>query len=476
MKLIKNYLYNVGYQIFVLLVPLITTPYISRKLGSNGVGINAYTNSIIQYFVLFGSIGISLYGNRTVAYERNDKTKMSQSFWEISILRFITILAAYAAFMVFFSFTKTYHEYYLYQSVQIIAAAFDISWLYMGLEDFKRTVLRNFLVKTVSVIAIFTFVKSSNDVGIYILILTLSTLLGNISLWGYVKHTVSKPDWRNLHLFKHVLPSVSLFVPQIATQIYLILNKTMLGSLKGVTSSGYYENSDKIVKIILAVVTATGTVMLPRMANTFASKNFKQLHRYLYLSFDFVSFISIPMAFGISAIAPKFATWFMGKDFAITGSLIAVEAIVIVLVAWSNVIGTQYLIPTNQTRQYTASVTAGAVVNLLLNIWMIVQYGVMGAIIATVASEFAVTAIQVYFIRHQISVIKLFQGVWKYLLSGTVMFLVVRHLNDLQKGSLSRFVFQVFAGAVIYIGMSILLRANFLNTALEFIKDKRRKK
>lgn len=475
MKLVKNYFYNVGYQVFVLLVPLITTPYISRKLGSNGVGINAYTNSIIQYFILFGSIGISLYGNRTIAYERDDKKKFSQSFWEISFLRFITIGIAYLAFLLFLSRSKTYHEFYYYQSFQIIAAALDISWLFMGLEDFKRTVLRNFLVKTLSVIAIFTFVKTREDVGVYILVLTLSTLFGNLSLWGYLRKTVSKPDWRHLHLWRHVLPSVSLFIPQIATQIYLVLNKTMLGRLSGVSSSGFFENSDKMVKMVLAVVTATGTVMLPRMAHTFAAKDFKQLHKYLYLSFDFVSFISIPLAFGLAAIAPKFSIWFMGQEFAITGNLIAVESIVIIFIAWSNVIGTQYLLPTNQTRQYTASVTVGALVNLALNIWLIVQYGVMGAVAATVISELVVTIVQLYLIRRQVKISKLFNGVWKYFVAGIIMFAVVRHFNLSQAGYPSHFVFQVIVGAVIYMGLSVGLHAHFLYTAWEFIQNKRGK-
>lgn len=472
MKLIKNYFYNVGYQVFILLVPLVTTPYITRVLGSTGVGINAYTNSIIQYFILFGSIGISLYGNRTIAYERDDKQKMSQSFWEISILRFITIALAYAAFLVFLMLTKKYHQFYFYQSFQVIAAAFDISWLFMGLEDFKRTVLRNFMVKIISVVAIFTFVKTSHDVGIYILVLTLSTLLGNLSLWGYLKRTVDKPDLHHLHLLKHIRPSVSLFIPQVAIQIYLVLNKTMLGSISGVQSSGFYENSDKMVKMLLAVVTATGTVMLPRMAHTFASKDFKQLHKYLYTSFDFVSFISIPLAFGLSAVAPKFAVWFMGKEFAITGQLIAVLSIVIVLIAWSNVIGTQYLLPTNQTRQYTVSVTAGAIVNLLLNICLIVQFDVMGAVVATVLSELTVTVIQVYFIRHQVKIIQLFTSVWKYLVAGVVMYGVVRYLNQVQAGSFINFTIQAVIGALIYLAIAWILRASFMNEIQQFIRTR----
>lgn len=249
----------------------------------------------------------------------------------------------------------------------------------------------------------------------------------------------------------------------------------MLGSISGVQSSGFYENSDKMVKMLLAVVTATGTVMLPRMAHTFASRDFKQLHKYLYTSFDFVSFISIPLAFGLSAVAPKFAIWFMGKEFAITGQLIAVLSIVIVLIAWSNVIGTQYLLPTNQTRQYTVSVTAGAVVNLLLNVWLIIQFGVMGAVVATVLSEFAVTGLQLYFIRNQVRISKLFNDIWKYLFSGLIMYLVVRYLNSVQSGDFIHFVIQAILGAIIYLVLLIILRASFIGVIFNFVGSKKNK-
>ncbi|RXA74293.1 flippase, partial [Pediococcus acidilactici] len=170
MKIVKNFLFNVSYQVFILLVPLVTTPYISRVLGSEGVGINAYTNSIIQYFILFGSIGISTYGNRQIAYSRGNARDVSQDFWEISILRFLTIAISYIAFLIYLNFVSQYHGFFFAQSFQIIAAAFDISWLFMGLENFKITVLRNFVVKIISLVCIFTMVKTENDLGTYILI------------------------------------------------------------------------------------------------------------------------------------------------------------------------------------------------------------------------------------------------------------------------------------------------------------------
>lgn len=470
MKIIKNFIYNASYQLFALIVPLATTPYISRVLGSEGVGTNAYTNSIIQYFVLFGSIGISTYGNRQIAYQRNNKVELSQTFWEISILRFFTIGAAYIAFLIYLSFVSRFKIYFIGQSFQIIAAALDISWLFMGLEDFKKTVTRNIIVKLVSVICIFALVKSPSDLSMYILILSLSTLLGNLSLWGYVRHAIIKPNLKRFHILRHLSPSISLFIPQIAIQIYLVLNKTMLGNISGVKAAGYFDNADKIVKIVLTVVTSLGTVMMPRMASVFANKEYKKLEHYLYMSGDFTNFLSVPLAFGLAGIAPRFAPWFMGKKFAITGELISVESIVIFLIAWGTLIGVQYLIPTNQVKKYTWAVSASAVVNLILNVPLIYMYGVVGATIATVVSEITSTGLQLYFIRNQINLKNMFHGFWKYLIAGLLMFVVVRYINNNMRMSIIGLGVQICSGVIIYFGITLLLRAPFVNTITKFVK------
>lgn len=476
MKIVKNFLFNVSYQVFILLVPLVTTPYISRVLGSGGVGINAYTNSIIQYFILFGSIGISTYGNRQIAYSRGNARDVSQDFWEISILRFLTIAISYIAFLIYLNFVSQYHGFFFAQSFQIIAAAFDISWLFMGLENFKITVLRNFVVKIISLVCIFTMVKTENDLGTYILILSLSLLIGNLSLWGYLKRYISKPDFKTLKIFKHIKPSISLFIPQVAIQIYLVLNKTMLGSISGVKSAGYFEYSDRIVKIVLAVVTSIGTVMLPRMASIYASRDFGKLKQYMYTTGDFINFLSIPLMFGLAAIAPKFSVWFMGKEFAITGNLMIVESAVIFLIGWGVMLGNQYLIPTNQTGKYTWAVSISALVNLVLNVPLIYSIGVMGATIATVASEITSTGLQLFFIRRQIEIPKLFKGLWKYLLSGLIMFLIVRYLNNIFTMTIVTLATEVVAGALIYVILCLVLRAPFITVVKDFITESRSKK
>lgn len=461
------------YQVFILLVPLVTTPYISRVLGSEGVGINAYTNSIIQYFILFGSIGISTYGNRQIAYCRDDKKELSKTFWEISILRFITIFIAYVAFLIYLNMTTQYHSYFIAQSFQIIAAALDISWFFMGLENFKITVVRNFIVKIISLVCIFTMVKSIDDIGTYILILSLSLLFGNLSLWGYLRKYVKRPKFRQLNLAKHLKPSISLFIPQIAIQIYLVLNKTMLGSISGVQSAGYFEYSDRIVKIVLAIVTSIGTVMLPRMSSIFANKDYKKMREYMYTSGDFINFISIPLSFGLAAIAPKFAIWFMGSDFAITGHLMMIESIVIFLIGWGVMLGNQYLIPTNQIRKYTYAVSASAVVNLILNVPLIYTMGVTGATIATVASEITSTGLQLYFIRRQISIFKLFSGFWKYLLAGLIMFIIIRVVNNLWDMNFITLIIEALIGVCVYIGLCLTLRVPFMKVVMKFLREAR---
>lgn len=470
MQVIKNYLYNAFYQIFILLVPLITTPYLSRVLGPTGVGINAYTNSIIQYFILFGSIGINLYGNRQIAFVRQNKRRLSQTFYEVFFLRVATIFIAFLAFMLFLSFTNQYQSYYWAQSVSLIAAAFDISWFFMGVENFAVTVLRNFIVKILTLISIFVFVKTPADLMLYILILSLSLLAGNLTLFPSLKKYIDRPDIKKLNLVRHLLPALALFVPQIATQVYLVVNKTMLGAMTSVQAAGYFDQSDKIIKMVLAIVTATGTVMLPHVANAFANGDHAKTREYLYKSFSFVSVMAFPMFFGIMAVATKFVPLFFTRRFVAVTPLMVIEAVVILLIAWSNAIGTQYLLPTKQTKAYTTSVVLGAVVNIVVNIPLIIFWGAIGATIATVLSEITVTGYQLWSVRKQIVYRKLFSDTGKYLMAGIAMFLVVVVINQKSPNTWIMLGLEVILGIAVYGLLLLILRVKIVKDAIQLLK------
>lgn len=473
MKVIKNYLYNAGYQILNMIIPLITVPYISRVLGAHDVGINEYTNSWVTFFFLMGQMGITLYGNREVAYHRDDLYKRSQTFWGVEALQLLTVSSAFVLYLVaVLLFSTTFKEFFLLQAIWIIATGVDISWYFMGLEEFRITVVRNTLVKIASLILIFTVVKTSNDLSKYILILGASQLVGNLTLWPYLCGNIVWVSIKKWHPFKHFYPSLLLFIPTITTQVYLVLNRLMLGRMSTQADLGNFGQADKIVKFVLAVVTATGTVMLPHVANKFAKGDIKGVRNSLYSSFNFVSAIAIPMMFGLMAIAKKFGPWFLGREFVLAGSVIFLEAPIILLIAWSNVTGTQYLMPVNRVKEYTTSVTIGALSNVIFNFVLIGKYGANGAAIATVGSEFLVTASQLWMIHSTISRRKLFRETWKYLFCGMVMFIVVNRICSVINMTVANLILEVVVGAIIYLLGLILTKASILDEAQRLLKKR----
>lgn len=477
MKVIKNYLYNVVYQILLLLVPLITVPYISRVLGPELVGINSYTNSWMTFFMLVGQMGIALYGNREVAYHRENPIERSKIFWGIELLQVITITCALIAYLgAVLLFSTTFKEYFLLQSFWIIAAGVDVSWYFMGVENFQRIVFRDMLVKLASVALIFLVVKGNNDLGKYIALLGLSNLVGNLTLWPYLKDEIKWVPISTWHPFRHFYPALLLFVPTITTQVYLVVNRLMLGRMSTQSQLGQFQYTDQIIKVILAVVTASGQVMLPHIANKFSKGDVKGIRDSLYNSFDFITAIAIPMMFGIMAIAKQFAPWFLGKQFNDAGILMMIEAPVILFIGWSNVTGTQYLMPINRTKEYTVSVTVGAVINVIANLFLIALWGARGATLATDISEFAVAAVQLVYIRQTISRRKLFGQMWKYLLSGGIMFIITYRLAMIMNMTIPNLAIEVIIGAVIYIIGIFILRAPVINQAMALINSRKAKR
>ncbi|WP_431462729.1 polysaccharide biosynthesis C-terminal domain-containing protein [Lactobacillus crispatus] len=472
MKVIRNYLYNVGYQVLAIVVPLITSAYVSRVLRPEGVGANAFTNSIIQYFILFASMGIGYYGNRQIAYVRDNRPKMAKTFWEIQIVKTIMTLVSIIAFEIFLIFYTRQFDYMVAQSLNLVAVAFDISWFYEGVENFKVTVLKNSLVKIVSMIAIFLFIKGPYDVTLYIVVLALSTLLGNLTLWPDIYRDLPKVKIRSLNPWIHFLPMVELFIPQIATQVYVQLNRTMLGVMVNETASGYYQYSDSLVKLVLALVTATGTVMLPHVANAVSHGDMKKVNQMLYKSFDFVSAMAVPMMFGLAAISLTLAPKYYGPGYGPVGPAMMIESIVIIMIAWSNVLGVQYLLPIHHQKQFTISVTVGALINIVLNFPLIEIWGLDGAMWSTVLSESGVTLYQLIVIRGLLSYKELFKGTWKYLLSGLGMFLLVFWMNIHLKDSWLMMGLEVAVGVIIYTIMVIILRAPIVGQAKQLIKEK----
>ena len=452
MQVVKNFLYNVSYQLLVIVLPLITVPYVSNILGAEGIGDYAFTYANMQYFVIFGMVGITLYGNRQIAYVRESKKKLKEDFYSIYTVQLITTTISFILYLIFvLVFNRgSYKWLYIAQGINILAAMFDISWLFMGLEEFKKTVVRNALVKLASLASIFIFIKSAEDTIIYTIILGLSSLIGNLTFWFYVPKSIGIKNIKIKNLKIHLKASLALFIPQIAIQIYLLLDRTILGVITDSIQVGYYDNSQKIVKVVLTIATAIGTVMMPKIANTVSAGDINKVKYYVQNSFFFVSSLSIPLMFGLIGIAKELSPWFYTDKFQGIEILIIISSLIILAISWSNVLGMQLLIPLNRTKEFTISVTSGAIVNFILNLIMIKKFGATGACLSTIIAEFTVTLVQFYFIRDFISPKKLIKPVLLFIPAAIVMYIVVRIIGNFMGAGIITNIVQGSVGVLTY--------------------------
>lgn len=447
-----NYLYNLSYQLLVIILPLITTPYVSRILGASGIGAYSYTQSITQYFILFGCIGLNIYGQKQIAFVQDNKSKRSKLFFELVLVRMITIsLSLFIYFLTCVQYEK-YHLLFLIQSIDIIASIFDISWFFQGIENFKKIVFRNFTVKIIGVILIFTFVKDSNDLALYTLCYSSTLFLGNLSMWLYIPKLVNKIYLKSLNIVQHFKPTFFMFIPQIATSIYTMLDKTMIGALTGMDAEvGYYEQSQKIIKMAMTLVTSLGTVMLPRIANMFANKNYKEIEKYMLNSFRFVFALGFPIMFGIMGISRGLIPWFYGEGFdKVLPNMIIISPIILII-GLSNVIGTQYLLPTNRQREFTLSVLIGSILNFILNLVLIPYLLSIGAAIATVIAELGVTIFQLYMVKNEFKLQNIFKISFKYFIASLIMFIILIILSNQLDASFLNTIIEIGIGGLAYV-------------------------
>lgn len=264
MSIKKNFIYNMVYQIIIIIIPLITTPYISRIIGPEGVGIQAYTYSIASYFVLFAMLGVNNHGNRSIAMTRNDKKRLSETFFCIFYLKVIVSVIVIIVYCIYIIFAQQqYRILLIINLLYVLAALVDINWFFFGMEKFKLTVIRNVVIRVISVISIFIFVKQSSDLYIYVFILALGNLISQLILWKYLFKYIDKTKVGIKNIFNQLKPTLVLFIPVLAISVYQIMDKIMIGYMSNVVQVGYYENSERIIKIPIAVIISLGTVMLP---------------------------------------------------------------------------------------------------------------------------------------------------------------------------------------------------------------------
>ena len=418
-SLAKNYFLNLAYQVLIVLLPLITAPYLARVLGAERIGEYSFAQSVVSYFALFAVLGTALYGQRRIAmcYAKDENKR--QVFTELVLLRAVSVTAAMGIyFACIFPFAEN-RVLYLVAAIEILAVAFDISWFYQGIEQFQNITLCSGLSKLLGVVGVFTLVRTQADLELYVVLSCGAVLAGNAAQWLFLKPHLQGQGLGRLWPWQHVKPALSLFVSQFAIQAYTVLDKTMIGLItRSDAENGYYDQAQKLIRALMAVVTSIGTVMASRIAILWHSdktENKSQVQEMLLFSFRLIFALSLPLTAGTVVIASRFVPIFFGEGYGPVVGLIQLLAIILPIIGCSNIIGMQLFVPSGRERLLTRSVLVGAGVNVALNTVFISMWGASGAALASIVAELAVTVTQMYLARKEIPLLQVARLLGRYL-------------------------------------------------------------
>ena len=457
MKVIKNYLYNLSYQILTIILPIITVPYVTRIFTSEDLGNYGFYYSIVSYFSLFAMLGIGIYGTKQIAAARD----VSSTFWNIYAIQLIaSLLALFVYVITLVSIPKMSGMVPIILGIVLLTKMIDISWLFTGKEDFKKITLRNTMVKVAGVISIFTFIKSSEDLYLYIFLIVIFDFLGQFVMWIPAKKFIKRPSFDTKIIKKNLHPIVLLFLPQVAISLYVVLDRTLLGLLGSYSDVGIYEQGQKLTSILLTVVSSLGAVMLPRVANLLSERKEKEAQNMVRFSFILYNLIIFPMIFGLIAINEVFIKIFLGENFQDVKYVLYIIVFNIMFIGWTNILGYQVLVVRNKNKEFMLSTTIPAFVSVAVNIAVIPFFGYIGASITSVVVEFLVFAIQWYYSRNIINKNLLFnKDLVKIICSSLVMFGAVMLCKmTLGLDGIIGLIIYLAVGGISYLGMIFLLK------------------
>lgn len=457
----KNYFFNLIYQIMAIALPLITTPYLSRVLGADSIGKYSFAQSIVSYFALFAALGTTMYGQRLIARASREPKERSKLFWEILLFRTAGALAACLIYCLTIMPGASDPLLYAVAAIEIVAVAVDVTWFYQGMEDFRPVAAYTALGKLLAILGIFLFVKSREDLVVYVILYCGSILLGNALTWLDLRHYLVGLDkeQRKLSVIRHFLPALSLFISQVAIQVYVVLDKTMIGLItKSDFENGYYEQGQKLSRVLVALVTSMGVVMASRVAVLWKENKKQRVYSLIESSFRLVFALSIPIAFGVTLVASRFVPIFYGDGFEPVVPLLMVLSFMIPVIGCSNVIGIQLLVPSGREKLLTVSVSVGALVNVILNLGLIYWYASTGAAIASLLAEIVVTSVQFFFVRKEIRVIRIIKIALRYVLFGGLMAAVGFVVSMFAPDGIVGLVLIVMPCVVVYGGLLVMTK------------------
>ena len=414
-------------------------------------------------------LGIGVYGTKQIAAASD----VSSTFWNIYVIQLIASILAISVYVIsIFSIPQMGGVIPLIVGITLFAKMIDISWLFSGKEDFKKITIRNTVVRLIGVISIFTFVKSSDDLYLYVFLIVIFDFLGQFVMWVPAKKFIKRPSFNANVIKKNLHPIVLLFLPQVAISLYVVLDRTLLGLLGSYSDVGIYEQGQKLISILLKVVSSLGVVMLPRVANLLSERKDKEAQNMVKFSFILYNLIIFPMIFGLIAVNEVFVKLFLGQNFQDVKYVLYIIVFNIMFVGWTNILGYQVLVVRNKNKEFMLSTTIPAFVSVAVNIAVIPFFGYIGASITSVVVEILVFGIQWYYSRNIINKNLLFnKDLAKIISSSLVMFGAVMVCKmTLGLDGIIGLAIYLAVGGISYLGMIFLLKTVNIREMKEMLK------
>lgn len=401
-KIALNYAMNTLLTIGSIVFPLITFPYASRMLGPSGTGSVAFVSSITTYFTLFAQLGMPLYGVRECAKVRGSRQELSQLVTELLVLSLITTVISIVllvAAVALLPQLNAYRDLFIVFGATVVLGSLGMEWLFKGLEEYAYISVCSLSCKVLAVLAMFVFVRSQQDVVAYAAVSALASTGSNVCNIIRARKMVDFRFRGSLRLRRHLKPIIMLFTLTAVTSVYTSMNSTMLGILSSTEEVGYYDVAVKVRSLSVSLVTSLSVVLLPR-ASYYLGRGERDLFFSLSsksVRFNFI--FSCAVASFILLFSEPIVTLLAGEKYIASVMPMRILSIAVILVAISNVTGTQMMIPLGMERGSLISAVIGAVVAFILNLLLLPSVGALGSAVSTLCAETAVLGTQLVFIR-----------------------------------------------------------------------------
>lgn len=472
----RNYIFNLIYNLTNLMVPLIIAPFLSRVLQVDGVGVKSYTFSIVSNFILFATLGISEYGQIEISKNRDNKKIYSKKLYEIGLLRVVTTLIVFVIYictLVLPIFNNSYNDIYIILIINIIANVIDFSWFLRGIEEFKTITIVQIISKIFLLIGTLVLVKSKADINIAILINSITLLINSVLPLFVIRKYCVRVSLKDLRVFSHLKECLVYFVPAIAIQIYTVLDKTMIGLITNSnTENGYYEQADKVIKILITVVTTTNTIMNSRISYLYQKQDIKEIKRLIDKSTCLCMMIAVPITFGAMAISNIFVPMFFGEGYDKTIDILIVLAPLAIIIGLSGLVGSHYYTPLGKKAKSNKYLIVGAIVNFVLNLLLIKSFKSIGAAIASIVAEFIITFLYIRNSNKKLFNFRfIFKSSYKYFISSIIMYIVLVSIKKYMSTGLITLGILIMVGCFVYVIVLLLLRDSYLFSVINDVKE-----